>query len=319
MNKCAECKVKFKNGARKIGCGFCGKWFHVDGNCTDINLQLYELLTKEDQLHWYCKSCNEIAPEVLGSLRKCIEENVQIRKTQEAMKTELEEFKQEGSLKDAVETIVREILEEYKAEIVEPERPNTDSIRDIAREVFEENKAEITVPERHNESIRNIARGEVRENNDKKGREANIVISNVDESIEAEDEVPQILAHLGVTVEVNEIRRMGRNKKKDYNRLIWVRLGNKKERNNVLDAAKKLKEEERWKNIYINKDMTEAEREQAYNLREELRTKRRQENANRGRSRYVIHRGRVVTRENQNEPQQAQDSDDSDDEEQGSD
>ena len=87
MNKCAECKVKFKNGARKIGCGFCGKWFHVDGNCTDINLQLYELLTKEDQLHWYCKSCNEIAPEVLGSLRKCIEENVQIRKTQEAMKT----------------------------------------------------------------------------------------------------------------------------------------------------------------------------------------------------------------------------------------
>ena len=52
MNKCAECKVKFKNGAKKIGCGFCGKWFHVDGNCTDINLQLYELLTKEDQLHW---------------------------------------------------------------------------------------------------------------------------------------------------------------------------------------------------------------------------------------------------------------------------
>ena len=60
--------------------------------------------------------------------------------------------------------------------------------------------------------------------------------------------------------------------------------------------------------------MTEAEREQAYNLREELRTKRGQENANRGRSRYVIHRGRVVIRENQNEPQQAQDSDDSDEE-----
>ena len=71
MNKCAECKVKFKNGARKIGCGFCGKWFHVDGNCTDINLQLYELLTKEDQLHWYCKSCNLNKKKYIYYIKLC--------------------------------------------------------------------------------------------------------------------------------------------------------------------------------------------------------------------------------------------------------
>jgi hypothetical protein len=35
-------------------------------------------------------------------------------------------------------------------------------------------------------------------------------------------------------------------------------------------TGKKLKEEDRWKNIYINKDMTEAEREQAYKIRKEL-------------------------------------------------
>jgi hypothetical protein len=44
--------------------------------------------------------------------------------------------------------------------------------------------------------------------------------------------------NLGVTVEVNGIRRMGREKEPNYNRLIWVRLGSKKERNDVLDAAK---------------------------------------------------------------------------------
>lgn len=302
MNKCTECNTKFKPGAKKIGCGFCGKWFHAEGNCIVISPQLYEMLTKEKQLHWYCKSCNEIAPEVLAAVQKCLKENAENRKNLADMKNELEEFKQELSLKEAVEKIAREVLEDYKAERVEPERPNTDDIRDIAKEVFEENRADIVEPERQNtESIRNIARGEVRENNDKKGRESNIVISNVEESKEAEEEVTEILAHLGATVEVSGIRRMGRDKKPNYNRLIWVRLGSKKERNEVLDAAKKLKEEDRWKNIYINKDMTEAEREQAYKTRQELKQKRREENAPHGRSHLVIHRGRVVVRENRTE------------------
>lgn len=298
MNKCSECNIKFKSGAKKIGCGFCGKWFHAEG-CTVINPQLYDMLSKEKQLHWYCKSCNEIDPEVLGTVQKCLKDNIETKKNLADMKKELQDLKQDGSLKEAVEKIVREVLEEYKDEMVAPERQNTDSIRDIAREVFEENQAETVETETPSlESIRNIARGEVRENNDKKGREANIVISNVDESKEAEAEVTEMLAHLGVTVEVNGIRRMGREKKPNYNRLIWVRLGSKQERNNVLDAAKKLKDEDRWKNTYINKDMTEEERKQAYKIRQELKKKRRQENVQNGRSRFIIHRGRVVNREN---------------------
>ena len=80
------------------------------------------------------------------------------------MKRELDEFKEGESLKEAVENIAREVLEEYKEEIVEPEVQTTDTIRDIAREVLEERREE---PEIQNtDEIRNIARVEVRENND---------------------------------------------------------------------------------------------------------------------------------------------------------
>ena len=60
---------------------------------------------------------------------------------------------------------------------------------------------------------------------------------------------------------------MGREKIDGKTRPVWVKLGSKKERNTVLEKAKKLKAEKRWENIYINRDMTEDERKQAYNLR----------------------------------------------------
>ena len=63
--------------------------------------------------------------------------------------------------------------------------------------------------------------------------------------------------------------------------------------NSVLEKAKRLKDETQWEDVYINKDMTEAERKAAYLLRLELRERRREE-GDRDRSNFVIHRGRVI-------------------------
>ena len=90
---------------------------------------------------------------------------------------------------------------------------------------------------------------------------------------------------------------MERDKKTDRNRPIWVRLGSKKERNAVLEKARNLKTAAAWKQVYINKDMTEAERKEAYQLRIELRERRLQEAAQKGKSKFVIHRGRVVNKD----------------------
>ena len=42
--------------------------------------------------------------------------------------------------------------------------------------------------------------------------------------------------------------------------------------------------------------MTEAERKEAYEVRVELRERRREEGNTRGRSNFVIHRGRVINK-----------------------
>ena len=139
-----------------------------------------------------------------------------------------------------------ELMEELK-DIREGKDENfNETVKKVAKEIIDQEQetqqAELNIPTRQ-ESIRVIAREEVHENNDKKGREANVVISNVDEEEEAEDIVKDMLTYLGVSVEVKGIRRMGREKKEGRNRPIWVSLGNKKERNSVLEKAKNLKDE----------------------------------------------------------------------------
>ena len=90
MNKCSKCNNKFKTGAMKVGCDFCVKWFHgID--CAEIKTELWDMLNKEKQLHWYCKECNKIAPEVLILVQKCMKENIEMKKDIAEMKEELKE------------------------------------------------------------------------------------------------------------------------------------------------------------------------------------------------------------------------------------
>ena len=258
-----------------------------------------DVLSKEKQIHWYCKKCNNIAPEVLKALQNCIQGNVENKKSITDMKAEMKEIREgkDKAFNQVVKQLAREVYQEKKPEVIQ-----------IAQKVYEENKPEETEPVLGPEIIRNIARNEVQENNDKKGREQNLVISNLDEQHDAESEVYKILTYLDVAVEVQGIRRMGRDKKPDKHRPIWVKLADKKERNAVLEKAKKLKDDDNWKKVYINKDMTTAEVNEAYALRQELKARRLQEGAERGRSKFVISKGRIVNKQEQpREPAQSRD------------
>ena len=297
MNKCPTCKIEFKRGAEKVGCGICGNWFHLE--CANMSKDVWKLMSKETQIHWYCKKCNNIAPEVLQALQKCITSNVEIKKQIGNVKAEMKAMKEgkDETFNLAMKQIAKEVFEE-----------NIPVVKQIANAVFEENKPEEVEAEIRPEVVKIIARNEVHENNDKKGRERNIVISNLAETFEAEGEVEKILTYLDVPVQVEVIRRMGRERKPGKIRPIWVKLADKKERNAVLDKAKKLRDREEWKKVFINKDMTDAERTEAFNLRQELRERRRQEGVEQGRSKFVIHRGRVVNKENRpREPAQPRD------------
>ena len=79
----------------------------------------------------------------------------------------------------------------------------------------------------------------------------------------------------------------------------------------MYSIIKKPKQEDKWKKVYINRDMTEAERSEAFEkhlnrnmseaekkesteLRKELRERRNQEVRENGTNRYAIQRGQIV-------------------------
>ena len=293
MSKCGKCNKNFKTGACKIGCEFCSKWYHID--CEEVSKEVWKVMSESKQIHWFCKKCNEKAEDVLAVVKKCVKEN--------------EEIKRE--LKDLQQT-VKDIKEGKDEEFIE-------SVKKIIETVVGEKQSDNPVRNPSREVIREIAKKEVQENNDKKGRECNFVVSGIDEEDEAENEIQDMLNYLEVTVDVSGIRRMGRDKIAGKTRQVWVKVASKIERNNVIDRAKKLKEEDKWKRVYINRDMTEAERKEAFEqrvnrnmteaekaepleLKVELRKRRNQEARERGTNRYTIQGGQVIRQANEREP-----------------
>lgn len=296
MKNCSQCSKKFKNGDCKIGCELCGKWFHI--SCNDVTEELWKAITESEQCHWFCQKCNQNAPEILSIARKAVKEIAENKSKIEAVQKDVKTII-DGTNPGFTETIKRIVVDTIKDE-TDPSFKET--VKKLVLETNQENN--VNGGQRNTkETVRKIAIREIQENNDKKGRECNVVVSGLDEEIDAEEEIPNILSKLDVTVEVEGIRRMGKDKEEGKTRLVWVKLGNKKQRNMVLENAKKLKREEQWKKVYINKDMTDEERKQAYLLRKELRERRNQEERDSGNRKFVIHRGRVVEKEeNDREP-----------------
>lgn len=287
MNKCTKCSKKFKTDTRKVGCGFCGKWFHIE--CEKVSEQLFDVLTENPQIHWYCAKCNDKAPEVMAVIQKCTKENADVRKEMADLKDEIKKIK-EGRDEDFVE-VVRRIVKKEIDEEREQVMP----------------AAAVEIPGTTPEEIREIAKKEIIETNDKKVRESNIVLSGITEEADVNTEIQDLLTYLDASVEVNLIKRLGKDKKEGKKRLVLVKLGNKKERNDIFEKAKKLKDEERWKNVYINKDMTKEEMKQAYDLRVELRKRREDEAAAGGNAKFVISKGKVVKKASDREPETAED------------
>ena len=283
MNKCNKCAKAFKGEECKVGCGFCGKWYHI--TCGKVPKALFNTLENNPQIHWYCENCNEKANEVLPIVQKYEDTRKELVQKYEDTRKELTKVQETVTkMKNGEDPEFKEIIKHL--------------VEGAIREKM--NDAENNPS---TEAIREIAKKEVHENNDKKGRECNFVVAGIDEEKEdADKEIEDMLAFLDVTVEVSGIRRMGKDKQDGKTRPVWVRVDSKKERNAVLEKAKKLRDDDRWKNVYINRDMTEAERKEAYNLRVELRARREEERRENGTRRFVIHRGQVIRKENAREP-----------------
>nr|XP_054761594.1 uncharacterized protein LOC129268031 [Lytechinus pictus] len=143
---------------------------------------------------------------------------------------------------------------------------------------------------------------------DRERRKNNVVFYNVPESRHdqihdrvAEDmKAVMDITRSGLNVHNTKITkaiRLGRKQRDDATqestskpRALLVHLESPRMRNEILSAAKKLKQTTKWKDTYISPDMTRQQREENWKLRQEL--KQRREN---GEQDLVIRQGQIVT------------------------
>ena len=61
---CGKCNKIVKDESKAACCDYCSLWFHV--KCDGVTDVIYKCLNVGgDQFHWYCKSCNNKALDVM--------------------------------------------------------------------------------------------------------------------------------------------------------------------------------------------------------------------------------------------------------------
>lgn len=142
----------------------------------------------------------------------------------------------------------------------------------------------------------------VDEYNDREKRKCNLVIFNapeseaVDFSTRKKDDVSFVnglCERLGIPlVEISDVARLG-SKSSSKNRLLRVKCCDLKQRQQLLMNARKLRKFEEFNNVYVNPDLTQAERVAQKELRQELAQRKAD-----GERDIYIRRGIIVHKSN---------------------
>lgn len=233
--------------------------------CGNIDEAVYRVIEKATGFNWYCEECK-------SSMASWKEENKQLRKENNVLKEENSKLMEKlATLESRVSAIKLEIMGEMRAEM--------------------------------KETIENVY-VTMREMEDKKIRENNLILYNVPESIkenskerETDDRrFCQRLFEDGVQVSeyhIDSLIRLGKQGEKP--RPLLAKLQSPQEKWSILKRARNLKHCQEFivKKIVIAPDLSRKDREFDKKLRDELRAKR--EN---GENDWYIKDKKLVKREN---------------------
>lgn len=165
---------------------------------------------------------------------------------------------------------------------------------------IQELRVQVTTPQQNNQakpevSYATMVKKVLNEESNLKKRAKNFIIKGATPKPPAEEKVfvQNMIEALNIEVasETIVVKHIG-NVHTNGQQLIHVTLESEVDRNKILRMAKKLKEIPAYRDMYINKDLTKEEIETQYNLRQELK-KCRAENES---IKYVIRNDRIVVR-----------------------
>ena len=257
---CTVCDNVIAEDDDSIECHACKLWYHK--LCTDLSEVEYQVLEKGgESLLWICCSC----------VREGAAANAQACRT------------------DVKLDMLVKLLEDMVQRLDKLERAHTGKSLDAKIE----------------EAVKKELREVMDERDEQARRAPNLIIMNVGESKKKKDEdkknedgdkVMDILRKSELTENeltgVKVVARLGREIREGRARPIKIHILNPETRAKVLKNARLINPAdcENRKKIYINKDLTQNQREQGKALRDELREKREKENH----KKWVIRNDKII-------------------------
>lgn len=262
---CNICKNEVDD--RSIQCDTCSKWTHQ--KCTTLTTSEFDLLQLGNQhIVFNCTPClqeNTKNNNRLQKLEKEVNEHSKLLNTMNDMILLLRD--QNRTLQQQNEMILK---------LVESDKTREQRIKTQIEEVLDEQKEK--------EEIQN-----------------NIMIFNVpeadpnDEVNEDTKKLKEILTIVEPNISIDDVKekmtRLGKRKTDAARpRPIKLTLKNQQQRNKILKASRKLKENNIYNNVNISHEKTRKEKEEYQKLKVELTEK------NKGGNNYVIFKNEVVLR-----------------------
>lgn len=269
---CGSCNIVVRDDEAAIECELCRFWFHC--TCQNVSKKLYDTISDPDcdALHWYCRTCNGTAGNMLIMMTSLQSKQSKLQLEMNGLKDEMKDCKIE--IVDSQQRIEK-TLEEFKQEISDREDSSLHCSMDKVEKLF-------------TDKLEDFEEREKRKNN--------LIIFGIPESHslnpesrkkEDLDNVYSIF-HRDLDVKSQEVKTLYRlGKKSDSPRPLKVVMGNEATREEILREARKI----RLNTVQINKDFTKTERSEYKRLKKEMleRTEKGEEN-------LVIRRGKITKR-----------------------
>lgn len=277
---CGKCILEVKNDQPALGCAKCNKWFHIA--CEKISSKLYLALQEQEEgeentLPFYCRDCKKQIDAYSKKINELEERIKDLEKRSEPGNTPQTMEKMTGVLERVMNRLdqLEEKLRMQDAKMKEREQDKEEIVNEVMRKFEEVRKEEA----------------------DKERRKNNIVIYNVPESendsaINDTQQCDRLIRNkLKLEdYEVVDVVRLGRREENKI-RPMLVKLGNHHQKWKIMGSARMLKDDPNitYKKMRIVPDMTKKEREENWNLRNELKQKR-----DAGEQGWYIRRGQLV-------------------------
>ena len=209
-------------------------WFHI--KCEGITDEIYKCLNVGgDQVHWYCKSCNNKALDAM-KLIQGFKEKIDVFEARiDSFTSQVENLTlMKGSFAEKLREMINEEVDEIKEKDM---RKCNVVLSNIPEQTEHEDNVETTVnvPDTVKELVHSVLRAD-------------------DIQIISTNRVPSSRKHGGSNTS---------------NHKIMVKL----ESLNPTDC-KKLRHEERWNKVFINPDLTVKEREMHFELKQQLKQRK---------------------------------------------